>query len=220
MKIKSFLLFFLILFLTNFLQCQSPDGSKKAKLIEKGEYIIGDIYKLKFFEKQDSEKHPFKERFFRVFNLSYDFLIDRATYDAKFVLPLVNDEKYKKISENFSKSVDPYKYHKLKEGYYEAYMSFKDAENFCKQRGGRVPKDYEIEIALKYYYLYGGPEYGEYKDGNGDFNVYYEFAFDKDENPIIIKYFKGRIKNIKNNFIFIDDRIKIKKDQYISASIN
>lgn len=216
---KIIITFFLCYLSGSFLlKGQDIEEKRKQKLIEKGEYIIGNRYKLKLFDKADIDRHPFKDTFYRSFKLEYDFFIDFAAYDGNFVKALINKENYKEKLKEFANLDDPYKYVKLERKEFEQYLSYNDAEIFCGKRGGRIAKDYELEIALKYYKVPAGANYKGYNN-NSDIGVFYEFAKDKDGNPIILKYFYGKIQGIMNDFIFIDEVIKIKNDEEIAASV-
>lgn len=200
------------------LKSQDIEEKRKQKLVEKGEYIIGNRYKLKLFEKTDIDRHPFKDTFYRNFKLEYDFLIDLPAFDGSFVKALINKENYKEKVNEFVNLNDPYKYVKMERKEFEQYLSYNDAEIFCNKRGGRIAKDYELEIALKYYKVPPGANYKGYNN-NSDIGVFYEFSKDKEGNPIILKYFYGKIQGIMNDFIFIDEIIKIKNDEEIAASV-
>lgn len=131
---------------------------------------------------------------------------------------IIGEEKYKEYLENISKDKSPYKYLEEIKKEYKIYATFQDAINYCEKVGGRVQRDFELEIALKYYNVHPGFSLKKNSEDN-NLNAYYEYAYDKENNPVLIKYFWGKIKNFKGFLIFFDKKIKIKKDEPIAASV-
>lgn len=196
----------------------NADDTKKRTFIDvkKDEYIIGDIPLNFLHKKLDSEKYPFKEYLLRNFNLEYNYSIFKSPIDGDSPL-VISKEKYNEYIENFRKDKDPYKYLYRDKKEYKVYATFKEASNYCKKSGGRIQKDFELEIALKYYNASPGRRINDNK--NKELNAYVEYAYDKENNPILIKYYWGRIENYKSFLIFFDDKIKIDEDSALAADI-
>lgn len=204
-----------ILMLSLFL---NADDKKERTFIDvkKGEYIIGHIPLDSLNRKFDLEKHPLKEYFLRNFNLEYDFSISKAAINGDSPL-VISKEKYNEYIENFKNDKDPYKYINRNKKEYKVYATFKEASDYCKKLGGRIQKDFELEIALKYYNAAKG--HTKIEDKNTELNAYMEYAYDKENNPILIIYYWGRIENYKTFLIFFDDKIKINEDSALAADI-
>lgn len=194
-----------------------PAGTAK---VEEGDYIIGDIYEQKSINISGEAARLMKSKYFRIISLTNEYSIDLGTHDGRTILIVANKDKYMDYAEGVSKSKDPLKYAKLESGAYEAYASFNDASAFCQANGGRIPKDYEIEIGLKYYHLSYGIKYAELsKESRCGLNAYYEFAFNNEGEPILMKYYAGSLDGISNRFIAVTEKLRIQEKDNIAASV-
>ena len=208
-----------LLFIPAVLFAQKDMQQKRHTLVDKGEYIIGDMYEWKLLKISGPASDLMKEKYFREFQLAYDYSIDIGAYDGRTILMLVNKERFKEYLDKLSAEDDPNKYHKMANDEYPIYASYRDAMAFCQERGGRIPKDYELEIGLKYYRIAPGIKYQEQSDENQQgIHGYYEFAVNVESKPMLMKYFAGSIDGITSRFIFIAEHIAIKEDEALAAS--